>query len=168
MTIKRVGGSADPGASLAALAARVKADRSKYLRAMGVELVAAIKEELSKPGTGRWYRRPRRDKAGKIRRSKSGKTIYGKPHRASAPGEPPAVDTGALRNSIHYVERRGLGIVGTNMRKAPALEFGTNTAGKSRKVRIAKRPFFRPAKARVEKKLGRTIAQALKVSIPKK
>lgn len=168
MTLERKGGSADPGAALARMAARAKADRSKYLRAIGVELVGAIKEELSKPGTGRIYRRPRRDKAGKVRKNKKGKTIYGKPHQASAPGEPPAVDTGALRNSIHYVERRGKGIVGTNMRKAPALEFGTNTAGKSRKVRIAKRPFFRPAKTRVEKQLGRTIAQALKVSIPKK
>lgn len=168
MTLKRVGGPADPGLALAQMAVKVKADRSKYLHAIGVELVGAIKEELSKPGTGRIYRRPRRDRAGKVRKTKTGKTVYGKPHQASAPGEPPAVDFGALRNSIHYVERRGKGIVGTNMRKAPALEFGTNRAGKSHKVRIAKRPFFRPAKARVEKKMGRVIAQALKVSIPKK
>lgn len=164
MTLKRTGGAADPGAALAAFGERVRKNREVYLRAVGVELVAAIKEELSKPGTGRLYRRPRRLKDGTIRRTKSGKTVYGKPHRASAPGEPPAVDTGALRNSIHYSYVNKKGRVGTPMQKAPALEFGTTRAGKGHRTTILKRPFFRPAKARVEKKLGRVIAQALRTS----
>lgn len=76
-----------------------------------------------KPGTGRAYRRGR------------------KWHIASAPGQPPAVDTGRLRASItHEVRKEGdqiVGLVGTNVEYAPHLEFGTN--------KMAARPFLRPA-----------------------
>lgn len=62
----------------------------------------------------------------------------GKPHQASAPGEAPAMDTGALANSIH-TEMIGplTGIVYTNQEYAAALEFGF--------ARLAARPFMRPA-----------------------
>lgn len=76
-----------------------------------------------KPGTGRIYIRG------------------GKVHRASAPGEPPAVDTGRLRSSItHEVKIQGnevSGLVGTNVEYAKYLELGTN--------KMAARPFLRPA-----------------------
>lgn len=76
-----------------------------------------------KPGTGRIYRRG------------------GKAHQASAPGQPPAVDTGRLRSSITHdvrIERGGvIGRVGTNVEYAPHLELGTS--------RMAARPFLRPA-----------------------
>lgn len=76
-----------------------------------------------KPGMGRKYRRGR------------------KYHIASAPGQPPAVDTGRLRASItHEVRKESnqiIGLVGTNVEYAPHLEFGTN--------KMAARPFLRPA-----------------------
>lgn len=65
--------------------------------------------------------------------------MYGK-HQASAPGEPPASDTG------HLVTNSGIERVQTGLYKvwfgaeyAEALEFGTPT--------IAERPFLRPAVA---------------------
>lgn len=79
---------------------------------------AITKANLSRPGTGR---------------------IYGK-HQASAPGEPPAVDTGRLRNATQadtQVRRDSDGIVGrvvANAEYAHALEVGTE--------RIAPRPFL--------------------------
>lgn len=59
-------------------------------------------------------------------------------HQASAPGEMPAMDTGALANSIQ-VEKEGAtgAVVYTNMEYAAHLEYGT--------VHMAARPFFTPA-----------------------
>lgn len=56
-------------------------------------LSAALREQLSKPGTGRAYRvnRGRGSRARNLRESGF--------HRASRPGSPPAVDTGMLRRS---------------------------------------------------------------------
>jgi hypothetical protein len=62
-------------------------------------------------------------------------------HRASAPGEPPAVDSGALRASVTYdVARTPQGWearVGTPMRTGRLLEFGTS--------RMRPRPWLRVA-----------------------
>lgn len=62
-------------------------------------------------------------------------------HRASAPGEAPATDTGLLASS-GYQKQVGplLREVGFTADYAPYLEFGTG--------RIAPRPFLRPAVAR--------------------
>jgi hypothetical protein len=82
---------------------------------------------------------------------------------ASAPGEPPAVALGDHRRSIKAVSRRGddgnwEGIVGSDMEKAPWLEFGTGRAGAAAgqgdlpagyahgsKSGMAPRPSLRPA-----------------------
>ena len=58
-------------------------------------------------------------------------------HQASAPGEPPAVDTGNLKNSWYMRKTRGSRTFGFSAEYAPHLEFGT--------VRMAARPFFLPA-----------------------
>jgi hypothetical protein len=71
----------------------------------------------------------------------------GRAHRASAPGEPPAVDTGTLvRNVEAIVGRQGGGWVGetgvlAEAEYAMALEYGT--------ARMAPRPAWRPALQRV-------------------
>lgn len=61
-------------------------------------------------------------------------------YQASAPGEPPAVRTGMLRNSIKYtvhgVSLSVKGVVGTGVRYAEWLEFGTS--------KMAPRPFLGP------------------------
>lgn len=82
------------------------------VRAAVLDAEGLTKVLLSQPGTGRMYQR--------------GKTVE---HRASAPGEPPAPDTGRLRASVSTEVIRGLdevtGIVAVNTEYAAALELGT-------------------------------------------
>jgi len=63
----------------------------------------------------------------------------GTPHQPSAPGSPPAVDTGTLKNSIPESRKteRLCRWVGTNLPYGLYLEFGTS--------RIAARPWLTPA-----------------------
>lgn len=72
--------------------------------------------------------------------SKSG-IVYmrgGRSHQASAPGEPPAVDTGFLINSIQTdVKSDAEATITIAAEYAEALEFGTS--------KIEPRPFVRPA-----------------------
>jgi len=72
---------------------------------------------------------------------KTGKTYFrrGVEHRASAPGEAPASDTGRLVNSIttSYMPEKTAGRVTARTEYAAYLEFGTQT--------MEPRPFMRPA-----------------------
>lgn len=127
---------------------QVLPEASKKLIAQGLSLERAIKKKLSQLGTGRIYKR-------------EGKFGF---HQASAPGEPPAIDTGRLKASIstNWVDsgmtegvtdgaaNPGDGVkqptlsgkeifkvvVGTNVDYGPRLEFGDK--------KIEKRPFMRP------------------------
>jgi len=84
------------------------------------QLRTEIVEQLSQPGTGEIYDR----------------------HIASAPGDPPAVDSGRLRQSIVALKvDQFRWRVGTNVEYALYLEFGTR--------RMAPRPFLRPAAEKV-------------------
>ena len=93
------------------------------LAKVGVRVTNAVKEKLSQPGTGRLYRR------GNVQ------------HRASAPGSPPAVDTGRYRSSWRFVlgrDSQGHYVdIGTDVKYGPYLEYGTS--------RMAARPHVRPA-----------------------
>jgi len=72
---------------------------------------------------------------------KSGR-MYGA-HRASAPGEMPAIDTGVLAASIETERESATSyVVSTNQDYAPFLEFGTS--------RMAPRPFLGPAASEAE------------------
>ena len=83
------------------------------------------------------------------------KTQAGIPHQASAPGEAPATDTGALVSSLQL---KGAGTstmyVYTNLKYAPFLEFGTS--------RLAPRPFMRPALQSNRPKFERAMQDLLK------
>ncbi len=104
--------------NLAALERIAEAKAVKGVQRAALAGEAITKANLSRPGSGR---------------------IYGK-HQASAPGEPPAVDTGRLRNATQadtQVRRDGDDIVGrvvANVDYAHALEVGTE--------RMASRPFL--------------------------
>jgi hypothetical protein len=90
------------------------------VRAATIDAKGLLIGILSQPGTGRAYER---------------KTVT---HVASAPGEPPAPDTGRLRNStqseVLATPDGALGIVSVNTEYAAALELGTD--------KIAARPFI--------------------------
>lgn len=96
---------------------------AKDLKRRGLRVQAAVRRSLKQTGTGRVYQR------GNVT------------HIASAPGQPPATDTGQLAASIGEELRRDeQGLVeriGSNLDKALYLELGTRT--------IAPRPFLRPA-----------------------
>lgn len=110
------------------------------LQALGVRLVSELRLDLSQPGGGRLYTTFFYMRDGKLyawpKRSK--------PHRASRPYRPPAVDEGVLRASYgHRVERTPAGadlVIASGDRKAPWLEFGTS--------RMKPRPHVRPLMAR--------------------
>lgn len=90
--------------------------------------------DMAGPKSGRWYDHNR--------------------HRASAPGEAPAMDTGTLANSIDTErESPGAWVVFTNVDYAEYLEFGT--------VHIAPRPAFVPAAERNAQGFTDRIADAI-------
>lgn len=109
----------------------------------GYELQRKIQTLLSQPGKGRLYPK------GTVIVQRGGNTLMWidpargrrSDHRASSPGDPPAVDTGRLRGSIRVVDMSGPARVhvrvGTNVKYAPMLEYGTR--------RMAARPFMQPA-----------------------
>lgn len=96
---------------------------------------------LSQPGKGRIYEYEREYLKADGTTAKVGKK-RNKAHQASAPGDPPAVDTGDLRSRIGVQKiKPGHYRVGTNLIYAPWLEFGTR--------RMKARPFMRPALEKV-------------------
>lgn len=108
-----------------------------------------LKSLLSQSGTGNLYKIGKRatkaDKAaGRNYRS----------HRASAPGQPPAPLTGRLRQGyrgwVTTEAKQVVGWVGTAIKYAPGLEFGTK--------RTRPRPHLRVAIAQEVSRIGRHIA----------
>lgn len=93
-----------------------------------------------------------------IRSSPASGEVYhrrGVTHKASAPGEPPATDTGHLVNSIttkyNPSELSGQVIVGAGY--GPYLEFGTAT--------MEPRPFLRPALEKASPKFASGLSAAI-------
>lgn len=81
-------------------------------------------------------------------------------HQASAPGEPPAVDTGRhiAQITTEYDQAQLAGTVTFRSKQAAWLEFGT--------ARMAARPYARPAlankQAEIEADIGAEIDQAMR------
>jgi len=119
-------------AAMGAFNQKVQRDLKQRLENAAAYAETAVKRELSKPGMGK---------------------LYGS-HRASIPGQPPAVWRGDLRASItHKVIRAGMfltALVGSNKRTAPLLEFGTS--------KMAPRPFMRNTIERIRPILWRLMA----------
>lgn len=109
-----------------------------------------VKEAIQKPPkTGHMYYRIPGDKYMTIRKDAidgpivavfraSGKQNLSLTHRASAPGEAPATDTGGLVSSIYFKQETKLSAeIGSRLPYAYWLEFGTK--------KIKPRPSWRPA-----------------------
>ena len=79
--------------------------------------------------------------------SKSGKsyTRNGMSHQSSAPGQPPANDTGELVDSMVVEKRKNYSLLKINADYAGYLEYGTS--------KMRPRPFIFPAINRIKKKL---------------
>lgn len=89
------------------------------------------------------------------------------PHHPSLPGNPPAPDTGNLRNSIRYEihaePRSPYGVVGTTQKDPPYgqyLEYGTSKGGWGGKG-IAPRPWLRPSMEKNNDWIRQSIAKAV-------
>lgn len=139
----RIEGEKELIAALKKFGADGEREIDKVVQATGIEIRGDIVKmyQRSTP-TGRVYKKssPRRT------------------HRASAPGEPPATDTGRLASSVRYKKvAQGSAEVDTQVKYGAWLEFGT--------LRIAKRPAWLPAseaarpkfKDRLERALARLI-----------
>lgn len=105
-------------------------------RTVGRNITIQLKARLSRPGSGRLYTHFFwTDRWGQLRLGRP----RPRPHRASRPGQPPAPDTGALRDSIDYsVARNPFGSevsVGSDQDHAVYTEFGTS--------KMRPRPWFR-------------------------
>lgn len=110
------------------LAARV----SRVVKQTANAITASAKERMAEPKTGRFYGS----------------------HRASAPGEAPAIDTGNLAGSIE-VEMDGplTAVVTVGAEYGPFLEYGT--------AHIAPRPFLTPAVEEARPGFVEAVKQAL-------
>ena len=142
-------------------------------------LKVEIQQQLSRPGTGRYYaklatigqskgearaalvsfNRSLRSTVAALNDRRMGledvkKRQVRRLHRASAPGRPPAPDTGSLKRSAFVEQITGAFLVGVAMAYARWLEFGT--------PRIKPRPFMRPAAGRVQQKAGVSLQRQMK------
>ena len=113
-------------------------DGTDPLIAAAEVLVNIMKDLLSQPGQGRLYVEEFRFSRALGRPIPIG--VARPPHRASAPGQPPATDRGILRAAVGF-DRRGKNKVGIGVNRSGFfwffLEFGT--------AFVMPRPFVRPA-----------------------
>lgn len=119
----------------------------------GLVLERTAKEKVSQPGRGKVYT-TRFITIGAGAGRKVIPVGTRRPHRAAAPGDPPAVDTGAGRNSI------GHEIVGDLLRVGSALdymawqEFGTD--------RMPAHPWLRPSFAQCQEQMTDVLVSELR------
>ncbi len=100
----------------ARIAAEVDARASKIVRVAAFHINERLQSSFRDPKYGAWYGN----------------------HRASAPGQAPAIDLGTLASSYRVVETgKYEATIGTNDEKAPWLEFGARN--------MAPRPHLAPA-----------------------
>lgn len=142
------------------------------LSAMSLSLVASgrfIRKTLSKPGAGRLYRISKGKRKGRNVRERGF-------HRASLPGQPPAVDTNRLRASwsvesfgtksdgfatVKQDAKRTVLRLGSNVVYARILEFGGKT-GRGGGTTIKPRPYLRPTLPVIAKTIPKLFAEAIR------
>lgn len=121
----------------------------------GLTVRKRIIEKLSQPGRGRLYKK-----------GEYGRTTD---HRASAPGDPPATDTGALKRSIHSFTKVTKDTVITKVGSFGNIDERGQSIGKNLEYgtsKIAPRPWLKPSfdetKAIAEKKIKDAFKKATK------
>jgi hypothetical protein len=143
----------------------------RALRLAALELEAAIKEQLSQPGSGRVYKsRGITSPLARVGTKRRAKQL----HQASAPGEPPAPDIGELRRTIGHELVGDVIRVGSPLPQARTLDRG----GVIQRVALRKdgtavpytiviqpRPFMEPAYRVAEPHMIAAVARALKTAV---
>lgn len=123
---------------LEALARSMDTSNDQLIRSIASNVEAVVKTSM-KPGNYRVYKR----------------TKSGRVHRSSAPGNPPAPDTGALKTNITVVKKgHGRYWVQDGVEYGIYLELGTS--------RMAARPFMVPAIERAARWFERRFAELFK------
>jgi hypothetical protein len=141
------------------------------IQATGLEVLTDIKKRIQNgPKTGvTYYRVPGEDGLMRIYAGNpdaygpskivavfklSGKANLSPTHRASAPGEAPATDTGMLASSVTFKKISTLGVtIESRLPYATWLEFGTQ--------RMAARPAWTPAAEQAAPKLQQRVIRAI-------
>ena len=147
-----------------ATAETVKAMTNASIYTQGV-----AKEMIGGTGKGKLYRRRKQ-------KGKRGSFTASDFHRASAPGDPPARDSGILANSVSYtIKHKGVlvtGYVGSDIdkirSKSPTtdpeygifLETGTKRMGTKR---MAARPWLRPALIKSTPEIKKIFRRAMRL-----
>lgn len=118
----------------------IRSELGKVVAKAALSIEATAKASMTEPKSGRVYRRGK------------------KTHQASAAGQAPAIDTGALANSIQAdtteADAKLYAEVGAGTEYAEPLEMGT--------ARIAPRPFMTPAAEAERPKLQQAAESAVK------
>ncbi|MGV8972716.1 MAG: hypothetical protein ACOH10_10375 [Rhodoglobus sp.] len=145
-----------------AIAKTLRAGRSGVVRDLGragVAIVSDLRLALSTEGTGVIYTTEFFTWGGAV--------IAGKPrvpHRASAPGDPPARDTGALAASVSASTERlpdgAMLSLGSSSAVAVYTEFGTNASVKRRST-VLPRPWMRPTIAASHHIINREVSEGI-------
>jgi len=89
------------------------------------------------------------------------KTKPNRTHQASAPGEAPATDTGALVSSVYFTRDGLSATVGSRLAYAYYLEFGTRELEDGTRT-IKPRPAWMPATERARPELAKRVEEALR------
>jgi hypothetical protein len=153
------------------VAAEMEEKMPRIMAAIGTAYANAVKLRMrNSPATGRIYPEVR-TKLVKRGKKTVRVTLRGRPtHRASAPGEAPAPDTGALVGSVTWrVTRSGRAWrteVGSNLKYAVYLEYGAARGGRGKDGRLKSiqwilfpRPAWGPALVEIRPSIAGFFAQ---------
>jgi HK97 gp10 family phage protein len=142
MTVRmEVENEAEVRAALRRYGAKFERLLDRAINATALEVISSVRRKIQRgPKTGIVYE--------KIKPKRT--------HRASAPGQPPATDMGALASRGNYYIRRGKmsATIGSNLAYAAYLEFGTR--------RIKPRPAWVPAVQENRAKFNDRIREAIR------
>jgi len=133
----------------------------KAVTATALEIDRNVKKAIqSGPKTGRTYTEIFRTINGRVVPvgPRSGNNLSAS-HTASAPGQPPATDTGTLVSSLYFTQETRLqATIGSRLAYAYYLEYGTS--------RMAPRPVWQPETEKGQKALMARIEKALQRAAP--
>ena len=137
MTTISVTGTKELQMALEAMGDDISQAVTDAVNATGLEIRGDIVKRIQRgPKTGRTYKR------------------RGTTHKASAPGQAPATDTGRLVSSVTFKRISPLTVtVGSKLAYASYLEFGTRN--------IARRPAWAPAAMQAEPKFRKRLEAAI-------